>query len=228
VRFQDAAPDARAIVYAGIQADPLVARSAALLADADHGQRLLARAVMNGETTDAVAWRATFPGLFGPAVDGATRQRSEAILAAALEVAERGDQARSQFRGAIVEALTASLLARRVPAAAIRRERRVLFDGVRAEIHPYDVTVEVADAAEAIDCKWGARGIGPDVLHQLDDARRHADDEEVALSVALVVFDARRSCDIRLARQTAPSAGIGLVTLETLDELAVGPAPALR
>ena len=27
-------------------------------------------------------------------------------------------------------------------AAVVRRERRVLFDGVRAEIHPYDVTVE--------------------------------------------------------------------------------------
>ena len=34
VRFQDAARDARAVVYAGIQADPLVARAAALLADA--------------------------------------------------------------------------------------------------------------------------------------------------------------------------------------------------
>jgi len=30
MRFQDAAPDARAVVYAGIQADPLVARAAAL------------------------------------------------------------------------------------------------------------------------------------------------------------------------------------------------------
>ena len=27
MRFQDAAPDARAVVYAGIQADPLVARA---------------------------------------------------------------------------------------------------------------------------------------------------------------------------------------------------------
>ncbi len=61
VRFQDAARDARAVVYAGIQADPLVARVAVLLADATLEQRILARAVMNGETTDPAAWRATFP-----------------------------------------------------------------------------------------------------------------------------------------------------------------------
>jgi hypothetical protein len=34
MRFQDAAKDARAVVYAGIQADPLVARVATLLAEA--------------------------------------------------------------------------------------------------------------------------------------------------------------------------------------------------
>ena len=56
MRFQDAAPDARAIVYAGIQADPLVARAAAVLANAGHAERVLARAVMNGESTDPGAW----------------------------------------------------------------------------------------------------------------------------------------------------------------------------
>jgi hypothetical protein len=105
------------------------------------------------------------------------------------------------------------------------RERRLLFDGVRAEIHPYDVTVERDGAAEAYDCKWGARGIGPDVLHQLDDARAHAVDEDESLRVALVVFDARRSCDVRLDGQTAPTSGIGLATIETLDELASAPPP---
>ena len=58
---------------------------------------------------------------------------------------------------------------------------RVLFDGVRAEIHPYDVTVERDGAAEAYDCKWGARGINADVLHQLDDARSNAADEDERL-----------------------------------------------
>jgi hypothetical protein len=225
MRFQDAARDARAIVYAGIQADPLVARAAGLLAGATSEQRLLARAVMNGETTDPDGWRAMFPGLFGAAIPAADRADSEAILQASLEVAERGEQARSQYRGAIVEELTARLLARRVASSAVRRERRVLFDGVRAEIHPYDVTVETDGAAEAYDCKWGARGIGPDVLHQLDDARGHAADEDERLVVALVVFDARRSCEVRLDRQTAPTQGTGLVTLETLDELAIRPAP---
>ncbi|HET9520924.1 MAG TPA: hypothetical protein VFO73_07765 [Candidatus Limnocylindrales bacterium] len=219
MRFQDAAPDARAIVYAGIQADALVARAAVLLADATYEQRLLARAVMNGETTDPAGWRSIFPSLFGEsAADG-----SEAILAASLAVADRGEQARSSYRGAIVESLAEILLRRAhagAPETAIRRERRVLFDGVRAEIHPYDVTVEIPGAASAVDCKWGARGISADVLHQLEDARSHAADEDERLDVALVVFDAERSCTVRLDRQTAPHDRTSVVSLETLDDLA--------
>ena len=223
MRFQDAARDARAVVYAGIQADPLVARAASLLADATAAQRVLARAVMNGETTDPDGWRATFPTLFGSdaTADPVERERSQAILAVALAVADRGEQVRSQVRGAIVEELTAQLLARRVGASAVRRERRILFDGVRAEIHPYDVTVERDGSAEAYDCKWGARGINADVLHQLDDARTHAADEDERLPVALVVFDAMRSCEVRLARQTAPHEDTSIFSLETLDGLAV-------
>jgi hypothetical protein len=223
VRFQDAARDARTIVYAGIQAEPLVGRAARALADATLGQRVMARAVMNGEGMTAADWRAAFPALFGPnAAPAGTpeRERSEEVLAASLEVAERGEQSRSQFRGAIVEAVTETLLARRVGAERIRRERRILFDGVPAEIHPYDVTVESSGSAEAYDCKWGARGIGADVLHQLDDARRHAADEDERLLPVLVIFDARRSCEVRLARLTAPRTGTRLVTLETLDRLA--------
>ena len=107
----------------------------------------------------------------------------------------------------------------------MRRERRILFDGVRAEIHPYDVTVERDGAAEAYDCKWGARDINADVLHQLDDARIHATDEDERLAVALVVFDGGRSCEVRLAAQTAPHEWTRLVTIESLDTLAA-PAPA--
>jgi hypothetical protein len=222
MRFQDAARDGRAIVYAAIQAEPLVARAAAVLADADGAGRLLARAVMNGESTDPAVWRTMFPSLWAADASDDEGARAEAILAVSLEVAERGEQVRSQVRGAIVEALTAELLARRGPtvAATIRRERRILFDGVAAEIHPYDVTVESPGSPEAWDCKWGARGIGPDVLYQLDDARTHALDEGVALSVGLVVFDAERSCRVRLAAQTAPSDGTRLVALEDLDRLA--------
>jgi len=238
MRFQDAAKDARAIVYAGIQADPVVARAAELLADATPAQRVLARAVMNGETLDPAGWRSMFPTLFGDdrdfgddpddpagtravgAADRATRERAEAILTVSLAIADRGEQVRSQLRGALVEAITAVLLARRAGAAAVKRERRVLFDGVRAEIHPYDVTVERPGAAEAYDCKWGARGINADVLHQLDDARSHAADEDEVLRVALVVFDAERSCRVRLERQTAAHERTGLVAIETLHRLA--------
>ena len=228
MRFQDAARDARAVVYAGIQADPLVARGAGLLSDATAEQRLLARAVMNGETVDPDRWRTMFPSLFGAASPGDDdeRERSEAILEASLAVADRGEQVRSQVRGALIEELTAILLGRRVGPAAVRRERRILFDGVRSEIHPYDVTVERDGAAEAYDCKWGARGINADVLHQLDDARAHAADEEEGLDVALVVFDAERSCRVRLAAQTAPHEATRLVTIETLDGLAAPVAPS--
>ncbi len=227
MRFQDASPDARAVVYAGIQADALVARAAGLLADATHDQRILARAVMNGMTTAPATWIAMFPSLFGPTAPaaGPERAQSEAILAASLEVAERGEQVRSQVRGALIESLTEILIRRRTslavaPPTAVRRERRILFDGVRAEIHPYDVTVEAPGAAEAVDCKWGARGINADVLHQLDDARTHAVDEDERLTSTIVVFDAERSCLVRLDRQTAPHEATRLIALETLDDLA--------
>jgi hypothetical protein len=221
MRFQDAARDARAIVYAGIQADPLVAGAGALLAESTTAERLLARAAMNGERTDGETWRRIFPTLFGEDVDEKLRIHAELVLAASLEVAERGEAARSSYRGAIVEELTARLLARRAVAdAPVKRERRVLFDGVRAEIHPYDVTVESAEQPEVYDCKWGARGINSDVLNQLDDARSHAADEEMQMRVAIVVFDARRSCEIRLDRSTAEHGDTGLIALESLDELA--------
>jgi hypothetical protein len=124
----------------------------------------------------------------------------------------------------VVEELTAQLLAARTGSAApdgpVRRERRVLFDGVAAEIHPYDVTLESDARPEVYDCKWGARGINADVLNQLDDARAHAAEEDLSLDVALVVFDARRSCEIRLDRSTANRAGTRLVALEDLATLA--------
>jgi hypothetical protein len=221
MRFQDAAVDGRAVVYARIQADPLVAEAADLLADASPLERLLARAAMNGERSDPAPWRAMFPGLFGAATDAARRDHAERLLRVSLAVAERGDQARAQYRGAIVEAVTERLLARRTP--DVRRERRILFDGVPAEIHPYDVTVETDGAAEAYDCKWGARGINGEVLLQLDSARTNAASELQPLLVALVVFDAYRSCLVRLARETAPAAGTRLVTLETLGDLARRP-----
>jgi len=228
MRFQEAKPDGRAVVYAHIQADPLVARAADLLAAGTTVQRLLARAVMNGESTDPETWRTMFPLLFGAAAAALgtpERDRSEALLAVSLQVADRGEQTRSQFRGAVVEALTERLLAERT--GPVRRERRILFDGRPAEIHPYDATVERDGAAEAWDCKWGARGIKADVIHQLDDARAGAVSEGGKLLVGLVVFDARRSCEVRLVRERGPVAieGIKLIALEGLDRLA-GRRPA--
>lgn len=220
MRFQDAARDARAVTYEVIQREPVVAQAAGLLADASPAQRLLARAVMNGETTDPNGWRTMFPTLFSDAMDTRARERSEAILAVSLAIADRGDQVRNQLRGALVESLTAELLGRRVGEAAVRRERRILFDGVRAEIHPYDVTVERSGAAEAYDCKWGARGINADVLYQLDEACTNAASEEEPLQVALVVFDAELSCRVRLERQTAPHERTRLISLESLGSLA--------
>ena len=222
MRFQDAARDGRAVVYAAIQAETLVARSAELLARASLAERVLARAVMNGESSDPDRWRAMFPTIFRSG-SAAELEQAEAILGASLAVADRGEQVRSQVRGAIVEDLTARLLSAWAPPPAVRRERRILFDGVPAEIHPYDVTVELRGAGQALDCKWEARGINADVLHQLDDARAHALDEEEPLEVAIVVFDAERSCRVRLEAQTAPHALTRLVALEQLDGLALPP-----
>jgi hypothetical protein len=221
--FMEARPDGRAVVYAHIQADPLVARAADLLTAGTTTQRLLGRAVMNGQSADPERWRAMFPTLFGPAAPAmgdSVRDRSEDLLAVSLAVADRGEQTRSQFRGAIVEALTERLLAERT--GPVRRERRILFDGRPAEIHPYDVTVEREGAGEAWDCKWGARGIKGDVIHQLDDARRGAAAEGGKLLVGLVIFDARRSCEVRLVRERGPVAleGLKLIALEGLDRLA--------
>jgi hypothetical protein len=42
----------------------------------------------------------------------------------------------------------------------------------------------------------------------------------VRLFVALVLFDGRRSCEVRLARSTVPREGTRLFTLETLGRLA--------
>jgi hypothetical protein len=225
VRFQDAAPDGRAVVYARIQADALVTRAADVLATASRLELVLARAAMNGERTDPASWRTMFPGLFGDRVDPALRQHAEAVLAVSLQVAARGEQVRSQFRGAIVEALTERLITGR--SDRVRRERRILFDGVGAAIHPFDVTVETDAAAEAYDCKWGARGIDDEVLLHLDLARTAAEAEGERIRVALVVFDAYRSCLVRLAERTAPVDGTRLATIETIGDLADRPA-ALR
>ncbi|MFN8629317.1 MAG: hypothetical protein U0838_03065 [Chloroflexota bacterium] len=65
------------------------------------------------------------------------------------------------------------------------------------------------------------------MIHQLDDARRGAAEEGEKLLVGLVIFDARRSCEVRLVREKGPVAleGLKLIALEGLDRLA-GRKPA--
>ena len=64
MRFQDAGPDGRAVVYATIQADPLVRPVAEPAGRGNSRRAVLARAVMNGERTDPDRWRRMFPSLF--------------------------------------------------------------------------------------------------------------------------------------------------------------------
>ena len=40
------------------------------------------------------------------------------------------------------------------------------------------------------------------------------------MGAGLVIFEAARTCQTRLARQTAPRKGLRMVTLETLDRMA--------
>ena len=115
----------------------------------------MARAVMNGESTDPSIWLAMFPTLFGPEVVDADRRRAEALLSASLEVAERGEQVRSQFRGAIVEALTARLLSRRAASEAIRRER---MEAVATALHGRPIDPAAAAAIEGAIAEVGRIG----------------------------------------------------------------------
>jgi len=69
------------------------------------------------------------------------------------------------------------------------------------------------------DCKWarGHQRRRPEPARRRAGARR---EEEIALRVAIVVFDARRSAELRLDRSTARHDETRLVALESLDELA--------
>ena len=171
---------------------------------------VLARAVMNGETVDPIGWRTMFPTLFGPSAtgDAAELARSEAILEASLAVADRGEQVRSQVRGALVEEVTAQLLARRVGADAVRRERRILFDGVRGGDPPVRRDGRTRAGPPRRTTASGAPAAStPTSSTSSTTPGRTPPTRTSALAVALVVFDARRSCDVRLAQQTAPHEG---------------------
>ena len=82
------------------------------------------------------------------------------------------------------------------------------------------MTVERDGAAEAWDCKWGARGINADVLHQLDDARTHAADEDERLRVGARRVRRRAVVPRPPGPPDRAGRGTALVALETLDRLA--------
>ena len=221
MRFEDAARDGRAVVYAGVQADHAGGPGRGSPATADAPRCAFSPSRDEWRSTDVRSCRpriAMFPTLFGDAVPPETRAAADAVLDAALEVAERGEAVRSQVRGAMVEELTARLLARRVPVAAIRRERRILFDGVRSPLRRHGGT---RWRRGGVRLRVGERGHrrrravpAGRCTDQRGRGRRRA-------ARGLVVFDARRSCDVRLARSTAPTAGTRAVA-RGLDELAAG------
>ena len=146
-----------------------------------------------------------FPTLFGPAAPGAGRRRSATgprrSSTSRCEVADRGEQARSQFRGAIVEALTERLLAGAGPARCAASGGSCSTAG-RAEIHPYDVTVERDGRGRGVGLQVGrARDQGGRPAPARRRAARRGGRGRRAWSSALVVFDARRSCEVRLVRE---------------------------
>ena len=160
MRFMDAKPDGRAIVYAHIQADPLVARAADLLADATttparprprrHERRVDRRGRLAGDVPDAVRRRRARAGRPGTRpVRGDPRRLARGRR-------PRGADPVASSAGRSSRRSTERLLAERT--APVRRERRILFDGRPAEIHPYDVTVEARAAPPRPGTASGARG----------------------------------------------------------------------
>ena len=163
-----------------------------------------------------------FPTLFGSAVGDATgeRARSEAILEASLAVADRGEQVRSQVRGALVEELTAA--AARPPGRPADRPSRaadpvrrgpggdppVRRDGRARAAPPRRTTASGARAASTPTSCISSTTRGPTPPTRTSDST------------------SRSSCSMPAGRatsastrQTAPHEATGLVTLETLDDL---------
>ena len=162
-------------------------------------QRVLARAVMNGETTRRrIGWRRCSRACSArvrPATP-ATRPGPRTILAASLAVADRGEQVRSQVRGAIVEELTA------VPAGAPGRRGR----GPPRAPHPVrrrpGRDPPLRRDRRARRRRRGVRlqvGRAGHQRRRAAPARRRAQrtppTRTSGSTVALVVFDAGRSCD---------------------------------
>ena len=227
MRFADPRPDGRAIVYATIQADPLVARAAELLGDASYAQRLLARAAMNGASLEPDTWRAMFPTLFGPRATRRAHPRAcaprrssrcpstwptAASRCAASSVARSSRPSRNGCSPLVPGPCAGS--GGSCSTASPRRSIRTISrssprpgqkpgtaNGARAASRPMSCTSSTTPAGTRT--REGGR-----------------------LLAGLIVFDARRSCEVRLVRERGPVAAdrIRLVALESLDRLAGRPA----
>lgn len=221
ISFSDAPRDGRAVVYSGIQADPILRPLAVAIANATPADRLIARAVMNDPeptTTEAVALFAALPS---------RRTTADPLVVGALAIGGKAQASNAQYRGAVVEATTAEMLRRR-PALStdaerlVRRERRFAIEGVSADPHPFDVTVEAGPIPELWDCKWGARGIDASLLAELEDARIRAAGNGARITIGVVAFDTAAIVAARLNIVRAPREKTRFITLETLGRLAAG------
>jgi hypothetical protein len=221
IAFTDAPRDGRAVVYSGIQADPILKPLAQAIAAASPADRLIARALMGDPEPDhatAAAYAALLPSQRGP---------SDPLIVGALAIGGKAAQSNAQYRGAIVEATTAEILKRRPTLAReaermVRRERRFSVDGASADPHPFDVTVEAGPVPELWDCKWGARGLDDSLLAELEDARIRAAGVGVRIAIGIVAFDSAATVAARLSILRGPREQTRMITLDTLNRLAAG------
>ena len=221
ISFTDAPRDGRAVVYSGIQADPILKPLAQAIAAATPYERLFSRALMGDPEPDSATAAAYF-GLLP-----SRRPLSDALVVGALTIGGKAAQSNAQYRGAIVEATTAELLKRRAalsrePERMVRRERRFAVDGASADPHPFDVTVETGPIPELWDCKWGARGIDDSLLTELEDARIRAAGVGVRIAIGIVAFDVAATVAARLTTLRGPRDQTRMITLDTLARLAAG------
>jgi hypothetical protein len=221
ISFSDAPRDGRAVVYSGIQADPILRPLAVAIANATPAERLVARAVMNDPEPTIAETVALFAAL------PSHRTTTDPLVVGALAIGGKAQASNAQYRGAVVEATTAEMLRRRPMLAndadrLVRRERRFAIDGVSADPHPFDVTVEAGPIPELWDCKWGARGIDASLLAELEDARIRAAGSSARIAIGVVAFDTAAIVAARLSIVRAPREKTRFITLETLGRLAAG------
>ena len=172
VRFQDAAPR-RSRRGLRARSRPIRSSRARRTCSPCGSGRAHSRAGRDERGADRPgAWRAMFPACSVRAPRRTSGPRPRRSWRVVLEVADRGEQVRSQFRGAIVEALTARLLARRrARRCDVRRERRILFDGVAGRDPPVRRDRRARRTGRGLGLQMGRAG---DQRRRAPPARRRA------------------------------------------------------